>query len=186
MKNLAVKLLALQKQALAITKDQENPFYHFAYFDINKLLEVIKPVLSAQGLVLVQPLSNVNGRPAIKTILFDTESGESLEEIYTLPDLQDSQKMGAAITYARRYSIVSLCSLESVCDDGNSAVIVPVKTSVAKPPLKTYNGELDVNELPFGDKEVCIVCNSELTPGKNGKPYCKPCFIKWAAINKPK
>jgi hypothetical protein len=39
-----------------------------------------------------------------------------------LPDLQDPQKMGSAVTYYRRYSIQSLFTLQAEDDDGEKAV----------------------------------------------------------------
>ena len=38
-----------------------------------------------------------------------------------LPELNDPQKLGSAITYYRRYTLQSLLALQSEDDDGNSA-----------------------------------------------------------------
>jgi hypothetical protein len=38
-----------------------------------------------------------------------------------LPDILDPQKIGSAITYYRRYTLLSLCSMQSEDDDSNSA-----------------------------------------------------------------
>ena len=106
----------------SISKDSENPFFKSKYFDINKLLEIIKPVLNEMEVVILQPLDNINGRPALTTILYDTEKSTTLySSTITLPDLTDPQKMGSAITYYRRYSLQSLLGLEAEDDDGNLA-----------------------------------------------------------------
>ena len=115
------KLLAVQKEIGAIGKDSTNPFFKSAYFDINKLLDVAKPILNNHGLVLLQPLSNINGVASIKTIILDPESGESIEENTPLTQNPDPQKMGSAITYFRRYSLQSLMGLQAEDDDGNKA-----------------------------------------------------------------
>lgn len=42
---------------------------------------------------------------------------------------------------------------------------------------------------PFANgpaNNLCKDCGSQMEPGKNGKPYCKPCYKAWAAINKPR
>ena len=57
-------------------KDSTNPFYKSKYFDINKLLEEVKPVLNELGLVLVQALSSIDGKPAIKTELYNVDNTE--------------------------------------------------------------------------------------------------------------
>ncbi len=102
-----------------ILKTQKNPFFKSNYADINQMLEQISPALKEQGLMIVQPLTNVDGRPAIKTIVSD--GTESIEDIVTLPDLEDPQKMGSSITYFRRYSIQSLFCLQAKDDDANIA-----------------------------------------------------------------
>lgn len=121
MKALYQKLLLIQNELGAIKKEADNPFFKSKYFDINALIEHIKPYLEKHKLVLIQPLSNVGPSGAIKTILFDTESGESIEEVTPLTHNDDPQKMGSAITYFRRYAIQSLFLLEAEDDDGNSA-----------------------------------------------------------------
>ena len=115
------KLLAVQKEIGAIGKDSTNPFFKSAYFDINKLLDVAKPILNSHGLVLLQPLSNINGVASIKTMIIDPESGQSIEENTPLTQNADPQKMGSAITYFRRYSLQSLLGLQAEDDDGNKA-----------------------------------------------------------------
>ena len=43
-----------------------------------------------------------------------------------LPNLQDPQKLGSAITYFRRYTLQSLLGLQAEDDDGNKAS-APIK-----------------------------------------------------------
>ncbi len=111
------KLLKVQQEVGAITKDSTNPFFKSKYFDINKLLEIVKPVLSNNGLVLIQPLNGAN----LDTLVIDTETGESIKSSVAIPQLQDPQKMGSVITYFRRYSLCSLLALQAEDDDANSA-----------------------------------------------------------------
>jgi len=115
------KLLEIQKEINGVDKTSENPFFKSKYFDINKLLAVVKPVLNGHGIVLLQPLTNIDGNPAIKTILTDAETGEMIEDITPLTQNPDAQKMGSAVTYFRRYALQSLLGLEAKDDDGNSA-----------------------------------------------------------------
>lgn len=118
------KLLEFQKKMVAISKDSTNPFFKSKYFDINKLLEEVKPVLNELGLVLVQALSNIDGKPAIKTELYNVENTEQfplLSSTTPLPENNDPQKMGSIITYYRRYAIQTLLCLQAEDDDGNMA-----------------------------------------------------------------
>ena len=126
------KLLKLQKAIKPISKDSENPFYKSKYFDINTLIGDIKPIIDELGIVIMQPLSNLNGKASLKTILIDGETGKTIIEGETvLPENQDPQKMGGIITYFRRYSLQSLLLLEAEDDDANYSS--GVKNAVAKP-----------------------------------------------------
>jgi hypothetical protein len=120
MENIYNKISKIQKEIGKLKKDKQNPFFKSNYVDINGILEQLNPLLEKEGLVLIQPLSNVEGRPALKTIL--TDGTDKIEETTLLPDLQDPQKMGSCITYVRRYSIQSLFCLVTEDDDAESAV----------------------------------------------------------------
>jgi len=162
------KLLEFQKKVDAISKDSTNPFFKSKYFDINKLLGTIKPVLNEMKIVILQPLSNVDGRPAVRTILFDVESKIILsDDAITLPDLQDPQKMGSAITYYRRYSLQSLLGLEAEDDDGEGAKpnVQPKSTqsSVSVPKLK--------DDKQDTIKEIVRLCDNLDTTLLDNKKY---------------
>lgn len=133
------KLLEFQKKVGAITKDETNPFFKSKYFDINGLIENIKPILNELELVLVQPFEVIEGRSAISTILYDGKE-ILLKSSILLPDGIDPQKMGSAITYYRRYAIQSMLLLQAEDDDANST----------KPEHKIYNeGFKKANQVPF-------------------------------------
>lgn len=128
--SLAAKLLLVQKEVGAIKKDSDNPYFKSKYADINSFIEVVKPILSKHGIVLLQPLTalqtvlNQEGHgwvPALKTILIDAESGERIEEATVLPTNNDPQKMGSIITYFRRYALQSMLFLQAEDDDANVA-----------------------------------------------------------------
>lgn len=130
------KLLATQEELSPILKDKNNPFFKSKYADINSFIEMVKPILNKNKLVLLQPLSELNGNVALKTILVDTETGEKIEEITPiLTKDTDPQKIGSAITYYRRYALQSLLLIQSEDDDGNATKPAPVKP-VAKPVAK--------------------------------------------------
>jgi hypothetical protein len=115
-----MKLLELQKKLEPIKKDSQNPHFKNYYFDINTVLEVILPELHKLGMALEQPIKYEDGGNVLHTIIRDSE-GVVCESSIRLPDLQDPQKLGGAITYYRRYSLVSLLALEADDDDGNTA-----------------------------------------------------------------
>ena len=124
--SIHTKIAKLQASLPKMKKDQTG--YNYKYFDINQILEAIKPALEKEKLSIMQPLSHIEGKPAIKTIIVDNDTGETYEEITPITDNPDPQKQGSAITYFRRYSIQSMLSLEAEDDDGKEA----------QPSKKTY------------------------------------------------
>lgn len=124
------KILKIQSEIGVLSKTETNPFFKSKYMDINGLLAQLLPLLEKYNLTVIQPLSEVNGRPAIRTMVWDNEEIKVSEDIsrrlnidqtITLPDLQDPQKMGSAITYYRRYALQSLFLLQAKDDDGELA-----------------------------------------------------------------
>ena len=121
------KILKIQSEIGVLSKTETNPFFKSKYLDINGILTNLQPLLEKHGIVVIQPLTNVNGRPALETIICDKD-GNSLQDhsfVMPLPDLQDPQKMGSAITYYRRYSLQSLFLLQAEDDDGNKGAEKP-------------------------------------------------------------
>ena len=109
------KLLEVQKEVGAISKDSKNPFFKSKYFDINKLIEVVNPVLSDKGIGLLQPIQDNK----VQSVLVDSESGDSVKSELELPNLTDPQKVGSCISYYRRYTLSSLLGLQAEDEDGN-------------------------------------------------------------------
>jgi hypothetical protein len=115
------KLLEFQKRVSAISKDSVNPFFKSKYFDVNTVIDTIKPILNEVGLVVTQPLETTEGRNVLVTRVLD-DGKVVLDSGVFLPEITDVQKFGAAITYIRRYALVSLLLLQGEeDDDGNSS-----------------------------------------------------------------
>jgi hypothetical protein len=130
------QLLEVQREVGAISKDSKNPFFKSKYFDINKLIEVVNPVLSKHGLVLLQPIEDNK----VVSRLFDAESEKCVESWLELPNLSDPQKIGSAISYYRRYTLSSLLGLQAEDEDGNGLKAKP--KPVQKQQVKNWEGLL--------------------------------------------
>ena len=126
------KLFEAKKEIGKISKDSTNPFFKSKYFDINSLLEHVEPILQKNNLILLQPI--IDGK--VRTEIRDAEKDGSTKESFVysemlLPNIQDPQKLGSAITYYRRYTLQSLLGLQAEDDDSNSAskhVNKPIQT----------------------------------------------------------
>ena len=112
------KLLEVQKQIGTLSKNSKNPFFKSQYIDLPTLIEHVTPILNEQGLVLLQPLAG----DTVTSAIMDSETGDVIaSSSLTLPNQQDPQKLGSAITYFRRYTLKSLLAIAEVDDDGNLA-----------------------------------------------------------------
>ena len=186
MKSIQNKLLKFQEKVGAIKKDSQNPFFKSSYFNIDTLLGTIKPILNEVGLVLLQPLTTLDGKPALVTKILDSESEEFIEGTVVLPENNDAQKMGGIITYFRRYCIQSMLSLEAEDDDGNSASngqnstkFAPQKPQVSKTTTPPQNEPVKTKE-GLAKEEIKKLCDeiglSTLTVLKTKEDYEK--FVK--------
>ena len=117
MKNLYLKLAEVKREVGKVSKNSKNPHFKNTYADLNALIDAVEPILLEKGLLMLQPIQNGN----VTTIIIDCENNESVESSIALPQLQDPQKLGSAITYFRRYTLQSLLSLMAEDDDGNKA-----------------------------------------------------------------
>ena len=111
MKLITTALIAAKAQFKPIHKNKVNPHYKSKYATLDEILEAIAPALLSNNLLLIQPTIVKDNSTVLKTILSHAESGEQLESELTIPAITDPQKLGAAMTYYRRFSICSLLAI---------------------------------------------------------------------------
>ena len=111
------KLLEIQRKNITVEKDGTNPHFRSTYVTLNEVLEKIKKPLNDAGIVIIQT-PELDG---LATILCDTEDDTFIKSIVPYTGATDMQKLGGAITYARRYSLLAMLGLEDEDDDGNTA-----------------------------------------------------------------
>ena len=144
------KLWKAKQEIEAVKKNAKNPHFKNNYADINALIEAVEPVLLKYNLILMQPIEN----GCVVTRIVDCEDGQSVESSLMLPQIQDPQKLGSAVTYFRRYTLQSLMSLQAEDDDANTATQA-IKTQKPKFPqdrfenglTKVNNGELTADQF---------------------------------------
>jgi len=122
-KNLAKALVQAQSEMSNAKKDATNPFFKSKYADLNAIREAVLPILNSHGISVLQPMTNIEGKNFIKTILLH-ETGESIESFTEIiySKVNDAQAQGSGITYARRYGLQSFVCVGAEDDDGNKAV----------------------------------------------------------------
>lgn len=110
----------------ALKKTEANPFFKSKYVPLKIILPIVKENCAKNNFIFMQTptISDIGGK---LTNVLQTEirhkSGEIIKgdiEIVA-KDHTDPQKVGAGLTYMRRYMLTCMFGLEEDDDDGNSA-----------------------------------------------------------------
>jgi len=118
-------LAKAQAQMTGAKKDNVNPFFKSKYADLNSCIEALRYPLSSNGLSIIQ-LPNAGITTVKLTTVLAHSSGQWISSVIELkPTKTDPQGHGSALSYARRYSIMSITGLASEDDDGNAASVPP-------------------------------------------------------------
>lgn len=107
-------------------RDSNNPHFKSKYADLSSVVEAIKPALTANELFFVQCNHEQNGGVCVETLVCHS-SGEQMSfgKLFVPAGKQDAQGYGSALTYARRYSLMTAFGVCPEDDDGNAAARTP-------------------------------------------------------------
>jgi len=141
---------SVQQEMEHAQKTSDNPIFNSQYADLAEVMRVLKGPLGKTGLCVVSSpdvnynelvdktvvKKNVQKNPykvdytsfkitvpavTVKTMVLHN-SGESLTATLTLTPGEDTpQAIGSCVTYARRYTLMSIFGIAPVDDDGNAA-----------------------------------------------------------------
>ena len=122
MKDLFAAMAKAFPEIEGASKDKNNPHFKSKYADLGAVVEAIKPALTKHGLFFVQQTFDVQGGVCVETVICHS-SGESmpLGKLFVPASKQDAQGYGSALTYARRYSLMTAFGVCPEDDDGNAA-----------------------------------------------------------------
>ncbi len=106
---------------VSLKKDSKNPYLKNTYVSLDNLINTTKPLLSKNGLVIMQELS---GKNLVTTLLHS--SGQFKGALYEFSAMDANkgtnsiQEEGGGITYAKRYTWSALLGISTDTDtDGN-------------------------------------------------------------------
>lgn len=119
--NLNEAVAAVQRSGLVLKKDAS--FNYGNYATLGAVIDVLRPALEANDLIVEQAPNLVDGREVLTTVIIHVPTDQA--RIYHSPlvlDKQTMQGVGSAITYSRRYALVSIFFMDAdEDDDGNEA-----------------------------------------------------------------
>jgi len=154
--NLPLALIAAQKDIGKIVKDKQagGGSRTYLYADLPTVLDAIEPALHNNGLVVLQPLTNLNGHPAVQTILIHAKTGEQIEGVVPVScaDMTDPQKVGGAITYNRRYALLAILCQATEQDDDAQHARTPSATGTIKPAARPNSPTASLPRYPESEE----------------------------------
>ena len=125
---LTRSLIDFQGKLTSIKQDKINPFFNSKYVDINTVLTAVRPLLSEHKLAITQGnryCERTNGFYVTTTLLHVSGNWIRSEVRMPVGGKKDAHAVGGAITYGRRYGLLSMLGIavEGDDDDGNSNAI---------------------------------------------------------------
>lgn len=136
MNKISPAFIKAKRAFMPALKDKTNPAYKSKYADLGACIEAVDEALLANDIALYQETFDDSTGVTVETV-FLHESGETLRggRLHVPASKQDPQGYGSALTYARRYSLMTACGIAPEDDDGNSAK-PPQAKPVAKPKIE--------------------------------------------------
>jgi len=142
-------------------KDKLNPHFKSKYADLTSVIDAIKPVLSRHNLAFYQRPQPSESGILVQTVLRHA-SGEEIDlgTLYVPANKQDAQGFGSAMTYARRYALMTAFGVPAEDDDGNAAVkAAPAESHKDDPfpqgPAKNKTSLKELGRALWRDVEAC-------------------------------
>ena len=124
--NLASGMLEFQKLAVTAKKDGKNPHFRSNYSTLESVITAVNQG-NQFGLFFTQEIEVKNYQKDIVIVTTVRHLTDDQTYVSKLPiilsdvNMQNPQKVGSAITYAKRYTLQAVYGLPSEDDDGNEA-----------------------------------------------------------------
>lgn len=137
MKTIATALLKVQQELDPVHKGRKG--YGYNYADLPAVMDACLEALNKAGVVVLQcPKETDKNAACIVTRLIHADSGEEITSTIEVPygeagKMSIAQAYGSAITYARRYALVSMLGIVTEDDDGAAAGKRPQRVEAPDP-----------------------------------------------------
>jgi len=133
--NIATALASAQAKMGKALKSANNPHFKSKYADLASVTEACMPALNEAGIAVIQPTGEDETGRYVETMLIHGPSGEVLKcRVPLIVQKNDMQGYGSAVTYARRYGLMSMSGIAPEDDDGNAAAKSPPRQQAPKEP----------------------------------------------------
>jgi hypothetical protein len=167
---LATALAKAQGEIGDAELDSTNPHFRSDYATLTSCWHAVREPLSKHSLAIAQ-LTRLEG----DTVLLDTvlmhSSGQWVRSTYPVkPDKPTAQGYGSALSYAKRYSLCSVCGIAPAGedDDGNAASPAPLRAAPRAAPQQPATPNKPITD-PQRKKMWAMAKQREETTGTDAR-----------------
>jgi hypothetical protein len=119
---LAAAMARAFAQIEGATKSANNPHFKSKYADLGAVIDAIKPALIANDLFFTQASHTAEDGVCVETVIHHAGGDTwSCGKLFVPANKKDAQGFGSALTYARRYALMTAFGVPAEDDDGNAA-----------------------------------------------------------------
>ena len=139
-------LIKAQSEMTFASKTGTNPHFKSGYAPLETVIDAVKNPLNDNGIFYLQKVYLAEGGQCVETEFHGHGGVIKAGRVYVPADKQTPQGYGSALTYAKRYSLITACGLPSEDDDGNSAESNYKAKPKAKPKAEPKQNKQDDSE----------------------------------------
>tara|TARA_B110000285_G_scaffold8816_1_gene8957 strand:+ start:98 stop:712 length:615 start_codon:yes stop_codon:yes gene_type:complete len=143
--NIAKALLEFHKTNPHAYEDKRNPHFKNTYASLESVIKTVRTA-SQFGLTFTQEMDFEGDITFVRTVMMHSSGATRVSRTKIVSkDPNDPQKMGSAISYAKRYGLQSIFGLPSDDDDGEIANKVGQPST--DPLIEAIKNAQSINEL---------------------------------------
>jgi hypothetical protein len=143
--NIAKALLEFHKTNPHAFEDKKNPHFKNNYASLESVIKTVRTA-SQFGLTFTQEMDFEGDITFVRTVMMHSSGATRVSRTKIVSkDPNDPQKMGSAISYAKRYGLQSIFGLPSDDDDGEIANKVGQPST--DPLIEAIKNAQSINEL---------------------------------------
>ena len=139
-------LIKAQSEMTFASKTGTNPHFKSGYAPLETVIDAVKNPLNDNGIFYLQKVYLAEGGQCVETEFHGHGGVIKAGRVYVPADKQTPQGDGSALTYAKRYSLITACGLPSEDDAGNSAESNYKAKPKAKPKAEPKQNKQDDSE----------------------------------------
>ena len=133
--NILKAIFEIRKDLKNIVADGSNPSVRSKYATIKGIMEILQPEFNKHNLLFTSEFGKYNEQPGVLSHLIWLGGAEieRIDMFFPIKEIADSQRMGAAMTYGRRYNLGALFNLTFEEDDDTGDSEKPVVKKAPQP-----------------------------------------------------